>query len=95
MTQANTPSEAPVYDPSNLNVFSGPNSLINYFNPDLNAPLPLVELPEQLNPYYHDGVRIYAKMLTAMPALPATNVKSLPGKYPHLYPRQRYISSSL
>ncbi len=65
------------YDPTRMNVFSGPNSLIDYFNPDKNAPLPLVELPPQLNPYYDDGVRIYAKMLTA---LPATNVKSLPGK---------------
>ncbi|GAC71700.1 cystathionine beta-synthase and related enzymes [Moesziomyces antarcticus T-34] len=63
------------YDPSTRNVFAGPNSLVDYFNPDKNAPLPLVELPPQLNPYYDDGVRIYAKMLTA---LPATNVKSLP-----------------
>lgn len=67
------------YDPAQNNVFSGPNGLIDYFNPDKNAPLPLVELPANLNPYYNDGVRIYAKMLTA---LPATNVKSLPGKYP-------------
>jgi hypothetical protein len=66
------------YDPSTRNVFAGPNSLVDYFNPDKNAPLPLVELPPQLNPYYDDGVRIYAKMLTA---LPATNVKSLPGKF--------------
>lgn len=66
------------YDPTRMNVFSGPNSLIDYFNPDKNAPLPLVELPPQLNPYYDDGVRVYAKMLTA---LPATNVKSLPGKF--------------
>lgn len=65
------------YDPSRMNVFDGPNSLIDYFNPDRNAPLPLVELPPQLNPFYEDGVRVYAKMLTA---LPATNVKSLPGK---------------
>lgn len=60
-----------------MNVFKGVNSLVDYFNPDKNAPLPLVELPPQLNPFYDDGVRIYAKMLTA---LPATNVKSLPGK---------------
>lgn len=76
------------YDPANMNVFSGANSLIDYFNPDKNAPLPLVELPPQLNPYYDDGVRIYAKMLTA---LPATNVKSLPGKFkrssPQMMPR--------
>lgn len=65
------------YDPAQMNVFKGANSLIDYFNPDKNAPLPLVELPRELNPFYDDGVRIYAKMLTA---LPATNVKSLPGK---------------
>lgn len=65
------------YDPSRRNVFSGPNSLIDYFNPDKNPPLPMVELPRELNPYYDDNVRIYAKMLTA---LPATNVKSLPGE---------------
>ncbi|KAJ1026725.1 hypothetical protein NDA16_002323 [Ustilago loliicola] len=64
-----------MYDPSSRNVFTGPNSLIDYFNPDLNPPLPLVELPKELNPYYDDGVRIYAKMLTM---LPAGNVKSLP-----------------
>lgn len=61
-----------------MNVFRGENSLIDYFNPDKNPPLPLVELPKALNPYYDDGVRVYAKMLTV---LPATNVKSLPGKY--------------
>lgn len=65
------------YNPNTKNVFSGPNSLINYFNPDLNPPLPLVELPKELNPFYDDGVRVFAKMLTM---LPAGNVKSLPGK---------------
>ncbi|KAF4624027.1 hypothetical protein G7Y89_g14149 [Cudoniella acicularis] len=57
------------------NVFKGPNSLVNYFNPDLQPPLPLVELPEKLNPFRVDNVRIYAKMLTA---LPAQNVKMFP-----------------
>jgi len=60
-----------------LNIFRGPDALAQYFDPDLNPPLPLVELPRALNPLYEDGVRIYAKMLTA---LPAHNVKSLPGK---------------
>ncbi|KAF6827317.1 Cysteine synthase K/M:Cysteine synthase B [Colletotrichum musicola] len=59
----------------NLNVFRGPESVANYFNPDNNPPLPLVEIPDRLNPYRKDGVRIYAKLLTA---LPAHNVKSLP-----------------
>jgi cysteine synthase A len=38
--------------------------------------LPLVELPQHLNPYYNDGVRIYAKMMTMHPA---NNVKAMPG----------------
>ncbi|KAK2741154.1 cysteine synthase b [Colletotrichum kahawae] len=57
------------------NVFSGPSSVIDYFDPDKNPPLPLVEIPDRLNPFREDGVRIYAKMLTC---LPAQNVKSLP-----------------
>ena len=51
--------------------------MIKYFDPDIQPPLPLVELPQKLNPFRKDNVRIYAKMLTA---LPAQNVKSLPGK---------------
>ncbi|KAJ0270863.1 hypothetical protein COL940_011381 [Colletotrichum noveboracense] len=57
------------------NVFSGPNSVVDYFDPDKNPPLPLVEIPDRLNPFREIGVRIYAKMLTC---LPAQNVKSLP-----------------
>ena len=57
------------------NVFFGPSSLKDYYNPDHHPPLPLVELPEYLNPFYHDGVRIFAKMMTM---LPAHNVKALP-----------------
>ncbi|KAK2751175.1 hypothetical protein FQN57_000252 [Myotisia sp. PD_48] len=60
---------------NSLNVFKGPDSVINYFNPDLQPPVPLVELPERLNPFRADNVRIYAKILTA---LPAQNVKALP-----------------
>lgn len=58
------------------NIYFGPDSLKQYFNPDSQPPLPLVELPEYLNPYYHDGVRIYAKMMTMHPA---NNVKAMPG----------------
>ena len=50
--------------------------MIQYFDPDLQPPLPLVELPAKLNPFKDDNVRIYAKMATA---LPAQNVKCLPG----------------
>ena len=59
-----------------LNVFQGADALSQYFDPDRHPPLPLVELPEALNPFRSDGVRIFAKLLTA---LPAQNVKSLPG----------------
>ncbi|KAL3429003.1 tryptophan synthase beta subunit-like PLP-dependent enzyme [Aspergillus tetrazonus] len=58
-----------------LNVYFGQDSLKKYFNPDEQPPLPLVELPEYLNPYYQDGVRIYAKMMTMHPA---NNVKAMP-----------------
>ncbi|KAL0933683.1 cysteine synthase K/M:Cysteine synthase B [Colletotrichum truncatum] len=57
------------------NLFSGPHSVADYFDPDKNPPLPLIEIPDRLNPFRDDGVRIYAKMLTC---LPAQNVKSLP-----------------
>lgn len=58
------------------NVYFGPDSLKKYFDPDSQPPLPLVELPEHLNPYYRDGIRIYAKMMTMHPA---NNVKAMPG----------------
>ncbi|KAJ0306614.1 hypothetical protein COL5a_005980 [Colletotrichum fioriniae] len=60
---------------NNLNVYKGPDSVKDYFNPDRAPPLPLVELPNSLNPYRQDGVRIYAKMMTMHPA---NNVKSMP-----------------
>ncbi|KAJ1309353.1 hypothetical protein OPQ81_006132 [Rhizoctonia solani] len=56
-----------------MNVFSGKTALLDFYNPDKNPPLPLVELPS--HPFEDDKVRIYAKMLTL---LPAGNVKSLP-----------------
>ncbi|KAJ6560970.1 tryptophan synthase beta subunit-like PLP-dependent enzyme [Mycena sp. CBHHK59/15] len=56
-----------------MNVFSGKNALKDFYNPDKCPPLPLVELPS--HPFGDDGVEIYAKMLTL---LPAANVKSLP-----------------
>lgn len=62
-----------------LNVYKGPDSMIKYFDPDIQPPLPLVELPETLNPFREDNVHIYAKMATA---LPAQNIKCLPGNEP-------------
>lgn len=60
-----------------LNVFKGPYALRKFFDPDEQPPVPLVELPGTLNPFRKDNVRIYAKLLTF---LPAQNVKALPGK---------------
>lgn len=60
-----------------LNVYIGPDSLTKYYDPDFQPPVPLVEIPNKLNPFREDGVRIYAKMMSC---LPANNVKSLPGR---------------
>ncbi|KAF2674408.1 cysteine synthase-like protein B [Microthyrium microscopicum] len=58
-----------------LNVYSGKDSLKKFFDPDYAPLLPLVEVPEEFNPFAEDGVRIYAKL---MQCLPANNVKALP-----------------
>lgn len=57
------------------NVFSGKNAVLDYLNPDNNPPVPLVELPDCLNPFRKDGIRIYAKLMHTLPLL---NVKSIP-----------------
>jgi cysteine synthase len=61
--------------PNLKNVFSGPDAILQLLNPDFNPPLPLVELPESLNPLAGERVRIYAKLLYLLPLL---NLKSLP-----------------
>jgi cysteine synthase/rhodanese-related sulfurtransferase len=58
-----------------LNVYGGENSVLDYLNPDNMPNTPLVELPVYLNPYRDKGVRIFAKLMSA---LPLSNVKSLP-----------------
>ncbi|KAH7396398.1 cysteine synthase-like protein B [Pyrenochaeta sp. MPI-SDFR-AT-0127] len=58
-----------------MNVYSGPNAVRQYFDPDSQPPLPLVEIPKSLNPFYEDRVRIYAKMMSMHPA---NNVKIMP-----------------
>ncbi len=60
-----------------LNVYKGSHSIRDYHDPEKAPFLPLVELPSHVNPYYLQGVRIYAKMMNA---LPAHNVKALPGQ---------------
>ena len=61
--------------PKGLNVFSGENSVKDFLDPDKNPPLPLVELPKNLNPLAERKVRIFAKLMNF---LPLANVKSLP-----------------
>ena len=56
-------------------VFEGPGAVKQFLNPDNHPPLPLVELPDNLNPFRESGVRIFAKLMYLLPLL---NVKSLP-----------------
>lgn len=56
-------------------VFEGPGAVKQFLNPDNHPPLPLVELPDSLNPFRQDGVRIFGKLMYLLPLL---NIKSLP-----------------
>jgi cysteine synthase len=56
-------------------VFEGPNAVKDFLNPENSPPLPLVELPEPLNPFRNEGVRIFAKLMFLLPLL---NMKCLP-----------------
>jgi len=60
--------------PNPQNVFSGPDAIKRFLDPDCNPPLPLVELPRSLNPFADQGVKIFAKLLYLLPLL---NLKSL------------------
>jgi cysteine synthase A len=62
---------------NHLNVYSGPDAIQQWFDPEISPPLPLVEIPQTLNPFYDDGVRIFAKMMSMHPA---NNVKIMPGR---------------
>jgi cysteine synthase len=57
------------------NVFEGPDSIREFLNPETCPPSPLVELPDYLNPFRADDVRIFAKLAYLTPLL---NVKSIP-----------------
>lgn len=48
-------------------VYVGANAIREFIAPENHAPLPLVELPESVNPYRKDGVRIMAKLMTFLP----------------------------
>ena len=59
----------------NLNVFKGKRSIEKFLNPGEHPMMPLVELPESLNPFAGQRVRIFAKLMTFSPL---GNVKSVP-----------------
>src|SRR5258708_26619 len=61
--------------PSISGVFAGPSAVRDFLNPENNPPIPLVELPANLNPFYEQRVRIFAKLMYLLPLL---NIKSLP-----------------
>lgn len=56
-------------------VYTGEDALHRYLSPVNFAATPLIELPDDLNPYKNDGVRIMAKMV---PLVPLMNIKSIP-----------------
>ncbi|NKQ34026.1 MAG: pyridoxal-phosphate dependent enzyme [Chloroflexi bacterium] len=63
----------------NLNVFKGQDSVKDYLNPDKLPNMPLVEIPKSLNPFFDEGVRIFAKLMTYIglhhvKAVPAYNM---------------------
>jgi cysteine synthase A len=68
-------AEKAVRPPSRPGVFEGPSAVRSFLNPKNNPPLPLVELPERLNPLREKNVRIFAKLMYLLPLL---SIKSLP-----------------
>ena len=58
-----------------LNVFKGPNAVRDFLDPGKQPYLPLVEIPQTLNPFAVDRVRIFAKLMSHSPL---ANVKAVP-----------------
>lgn len=58
-----------------LNVFKGPNAVRDYLDPGKQPYLPMVEIPDTLNPFACDRVRIFAKLMSVSPL---ANVKAVP-----------------
>ena len=56
-------------------VFEGPNAIRDFLNPANNPAIPLVELPDRLNPFRAQNVRIFGKLMYLLPLL---SIKSLP-----------------
>jgi cysteine synthase len=59
---------------SRSGVFEGPNAVRDFLNPQNNPAVPLVELPDRLNPLRTKNVRIFGKLMYLLPLL---NIKSL------------------
>lgn len=62
-------------DETQLNLYEGPHAVRDLLDPEKIPPTPLVELPESVNPFAGDGVRIFAKLAYLLPLL---NIKHLP-----------------
>ena len=60
---------------NHLSIFQGPSAIRDFLNPNNHPFLPLVELPNQLNPFHSEGVHIFAKLMYLLPLL---SIKSLP-----------------
>jgi cysteine synthase len=60
---------------SNKKVFEGENAIMNFLNPASLGFAPLVELPESLNHFKKDKVKIFIKLLEFVPL---ANIKSIP-----------------
>jgi len=70
----NKAAEHPVTTASRPGVFEGPNAVRDFLNPENHPALPLVELPDRLNPLRAQNVRIFGKLMYLLPLL---NIKSL------------------
>jgi cysteine synthase len=61
--------------PLKRGVFEGPSAIRDFLNPENHPPIPLVELPEHLNRFAKQGVRVFCKPMYLLPLL---TIKSLP-----------------
>ena len=78
------------------NTFKGEDAIINYLDPAKHV-TPLVELPKAINPFYDDGIKIFAKLLqhTALAnvkSIPAFNMCIIDSHYYNIYHTNIYLS---
>lgn len=60
------------------NTFIGTSGLFTYLSPSSMGYYPLVQLPDELNPFKKDGITLYVKIMSAHPLL---SIKALPAWY--------------